>query len=266
MKKKENYIVIDIGGTYIRITNLSSLNNPVFKKIKVFKLSHIFEKDFNNIVKIIKKINKQKITAIGISLPGTLNKQKDTLLWATNLAEWTNKNLKEKFKNEFNCNIFLENDGIAAAIGEAIYKKNHKNNFIFLIWGTGIGGSIVKSKTKFKVKKFLKEDYMNSIRKKYNGKGLLKKYGKNLSKLKSKEWDHIIYNFGKLIIDLSNKFKIKEVILGGGVALKQKRKLKSFSKKLKKNHNINLKITTLGDHHTFGLYGASALLYKNIKN
>ena len=39
----------------------------------------------------------------------------------------------------------------------------------------------------------------------------------------------------------------------------------TLSKKLKENYDINLQITGLGDSHTFGLYGAAALIAQQEK-
>ncbi len=256
----KNYIAIDVGGTYARVACFKSLKTPLFNDIKVFKLSHNFEKDFENIKKIITEISKDKIDAIGVGLPGTLDESKSIIISAKHIPEWIDINVKEKLQKYFNCPIYLENDGVTSALGEAVYEENHKNDFIFIIWGTGIGGAVIKIKPYLKVEKLYGKDYPTDIRNNCGGRGLFEKYNKPLNELGSEDWNSIITDFFKLVVHVSGEFKIKEIVIGGGVALSQKEKIKIFSKKLKEKYGIYVKTTNFGDSHTFGLYGASALI------
>jgi predicted NBD/HSP70 family sugar kinase len=257
------YIAIDIGGTHVRIASFSSLTNPVFKNTKIFELSHVFDNDFKQIVETIHAIEPNKITAIGVGIPGVLNENKDSLVFATNIPEWININLKERLSEEFYCNVYLDNDAVTSGLGEALYGKTGLENFIFIIWGTGVGGAVVEIVPKLKGIKIQKSDYIEEIRYKSYAKHLVEKYGKPLSELESKTWEEIISDFEKLLIHVSNKFNIKNIVIGGGVALKQKERMITLSEKLKKNNMIHFQTATLGNDQTFGLYGAAALISQN---
>ena len=263
MEHEKFYITIDIGGTYARVSSCNSLTQPKFKDARSFELSHIFEDDFNEIIKTIKNITKNKITAIGIALPGTLNTEKSLLARAMNLPEWINQEIKNRLFNEFNCPIYLENDGVTSGLGEALYGNDHKEDFIFVIWGTGVGGSKVEVKPILKASQLLKEDYPQEIRGRLHGKSLLEKYTKPLNELSTEDWDNIFVDFGELLVYISNKLKIKNIVIGGGIALKQSDRSRTLSQKLKEDNNIFLTITNLGDSHTFGLYSGAALIAVN---
>ncbi|MDQ5954307.1 MAG: glucokinase [Patescibacteria group bacterium] len=260
MKKENFYIGIDIGGTHARITSFSSLKELEFKGTKIITLTHNFENDFNEILKTVKSIKSKDITAIGVGLPGVLNEEKNLLISATNIPEWVNFDIKSKLIQIFQCRVFLENDAVTSALGEALYGGVQTEDFIYMIWGTGIGGATVELKPTLKVQKLSAESYITDLRHSLYGKFLLEKYNKPLRELESEEWNEVMFNFSKLIIHISDNFKIKNIIIAGGIALKQKARLELLAKKLKEENNINLRTTNLGDHHTFGLYGVAGFL------
>ena len=218
MKDDNLYIAIDIGGTHARVASFSSLSDPKFENIKIFELSHIFENDFNQVVGIINDITKQKITAIGVGVPGVLNEKKDALVSATNIPEWIGMSLKDTLSEQFNCKVYVDNDAVTSGLGEALYGINRTENFIFMIWGTGVGGAVVEFKPGLKAQKLKKEDYLEEIRQRSYGKALLEKYGKPLGELESKDWDDIISEFEKLVVHVSNRFNVKNIVIGGRFA------------------------------------------------
>jgi predicted NBD/HSP70 family sugar kinase len=64
-------------------------------------------------------------------------------------------------RSALNCPIYVGNDCEAAGVGEGVYGLGQGREFVFLIWGTGIGGVHIKSnaqreKSKEEVSKFHK--------------------------------------------------------------------------------------------------------------
>jgi hypothetical protein len=263
MRNKKLFIAIDIGGTYARVASLNSLISPEFKK-KNFKLTHNFKKDFKELNKAIGSLaGKRKIEAIGAGLPGELDLSGNKLILAPNLPEWINKNIKEKLSQNFDCEVYLENDATASGLGEAIYGSKPRKDFIFMVWGTGIGGGIVKIKPRLSAKIINFKKYLQKFEDKCGGKNLIKKYKKSPSKFSQEIWAKVMQDFEGEVVNLSRRLKIKNIIIGGGAALKNKHRLNILTKKLKQVYNINFRTTHLGNNHTFCLYGPAALIKLN---
>ena len=86
-------------------------------------------------------MQKNKITSVGIAIPGTLNKT--NIIKSVNLGI-ENYNIVEKLKEKINLPIKIKNDAKCAALAENSFGslKNYSRS-IFLTLGTGIGGAAI---------------------------------------------------------------------------------------------------------------------------
>ncbi len=89
--------------------------------------------------------NKQcDFRGIGIGTPGIVSLDRSTVKNPPNFSGWSEVNLGEVIHKKFKLPIIVENDANTAAIAEAKYGAGaNYNDFIFLIWGTGVGGGII---------------------------------------------------------------------------------------------------------------------------
>ena len=147
MPKKKFAVGVDLGGTSIKV-GLVDEKGKIVKKVSVE--SHA-EKGSDAVIKQItrgiKEVIKEKndnILGIGIGAPGAVKLKKGTVEHPPNFPGWGKVHLGNIIKKEFGCDVFVENDANAAAIGELIYGagKYHKN-FIMITLGTGVGGGII---------------------------------------------------------------------------------------------------------------------------
>jgi glucokinase len=61
-----------------------------------------------------------------------------------NFADWERVDLGEAIRKEISLKVEVENDANMAAVGESKFGAGREHpNFLFVIWGTGVGGGII---------------------------------------------------------------------------------------------------------------------------
>ncbi|MCX6174218.1 MAG: ROK family protein [Ignavibacteriales bacterium] len=150
MLKKKYAVGVDLGGTSIKIGLVDS-KGKIFKKVSLDSCASNGPKAvIEQIVKGIRLITNKKndkILGIGIGAPGAVKLKKGTVENPPNFPNWGKVHLGNAIKEKFDCDIYVENDANAAAIGEMIYGAGEKfENFIMITLGTGVGGGIIINK------------------------------------------------------------------------------------------------------------------------
>ena len=142
MNNNDYVLAVDIGGTSIK---MGVVNNSEI--IDSATIRNSFKGHFDDLLPVIKGIinnyiNKYHINKIGVGCPGDI---KDGYLYFASNLGWKDINVLEKFQKEFkNCEIKVENDGIAAFNAERLYGRlNGVSNGLFVTIGKGIGGAIL---------------------------------------------------------------------------------------------------------------------------
>jgi glucokinase len=111
---------------------------------KEFSNSGDFAIDVENIETTINNLSdNQKIEGIGTCVPGIINEKKDTIKLASNIQHWVNKPIKQVLEEKYLTKVVLDNDALAATTAEAFFGNYDSKNFLYVQWGTGIGGSYV---------------------------------------------------------------------------------------------------------------------------
>jgi len=93
---------------------------------------------------VLTHANRKRPAGIGIGAPGVVD-DSGTVKAPPNMAGWDVVPLKKRMKRIFpSQRIEIENDANAAAIAESKFGAGKKYpNFLFVIWGTGVGGGII---------------------------------------------------------------------------------------------------------------------------
>lgn len=136
---------IDIGGTSIKV----GLFNEYLDLIESWKYDtksaiggqYLFE----NIIKKLKKV--EKINAIGICVPGQVDRESGSINGKlVNIPHVENVSIKTIFEKQFSVPVYVCNDVHAAAMSESELGIGKKSaHYLFIAYGTGIGGGIVKN-------------------------------------------------------------------------------------------------------------------------
>jgi glucokinase len=150
MPKKKYSVGVDLGGTSIKVGLVDS-KGKIVKKVSLDScVSNGPEAVIEQIVKGIKSVTNKKndkILGIGIGSPGAVKLKKGTVENPPNFPNWGKVHLGKAIKEKFDCDVYVENDANAAAIGELIYGAGKKlENFIMITLGTGVGGGIIINK------------------------------------------------------------------------------------------------------------------------
>ncbi len=140
------YIAIDIGGT----KTLLALFNEKGRLLKRLKMKSYQEqekwlKELSRHLHRVLPLRRKTVKAITISYPGILenNRPKN----APNLPNWNGEDIENGIKKLFNdkkisCSIYYKNDADLGALYECY---GYSGKTVYLTFGTGIGGGIIRS-------------------------------------------------------------------------------------------------------------------------
>jgi len=259
---KHRFIAIEIGGTSTRLVHTSNLEKLSLDDFYIFPTTSSFEADYQ---KVQTYIDRQiPILGIGISIPGDLNEDKSMVSYAVNTPQYVNKPLCKLLSEKYKCKVRMDNDAIVAALGEALYGTAQQTDFIYIIWGTGIGGaSVVYDEGRPTAKIIDWQTYLQKWEETFGGNSLNRIYKKPAEFLSEEEWKKVMGGFSKEILFLADKLKPKRIIFGGGIATKQSRRLLQLVADLQQKHLASLpslEVSKLGEDAE--LYGALGLLQK----
>lgn len=150
-KKRSNInyaIGVDLGGTTIKTGLVDSSGKIIFQS----KLPTLGEQGPKIVVAQIQKSIKEVMgkakgkspRGIGIGAPGIIEEEGGIVKDPPNIPGWHHVALGSKIEKAFRIKVKVENDANVAAIAEARFGAGKRYpNFLFVIWGTGVGGGII---------------------------------------------------------------------------------------------------------------------------
>jgi len=147
------YIACDIGGTKFRVAK--SLDCKTFDDPVIEETPNNPKEGIELIINTIKNVaGSEKIDGIAIGIAGVLNSEHSFLLKSPHLPEWERIDLKEKFENELDTKVYIENDTDIVGLGEAVAGAGKGYDLcVYMTISTGIGGVKI-NKGKFIENKF----------------------------------------------------------------------------------------------------------------
>lgn len=140
------FACLDIGGTSIKVA-LSDKDGNLIEKDTLYP-SHELKEFTNTIINWVNRMKSQyDIKGIAISSPGAVDTNSGIVGGASAVPCIHGPNWKEILSDELNLNISIENDANCVALAE-IFSGSAKevNDILFVVCGSGIGGSIIKDK------------------------------------------------------------------------------------------------------------------------
>ena len=135
-------IGVDIGASKVAAALVKGRRVVLYVKTayRVKTLSEIRTAVFSSIKKVAVH---SKINGIGLGVPCALD-QKGKVLSCANVSVLRPKQIARALTKIYRVPVFIENDVRAAALAELKYGIGRKSkNFVFVAFGTGIGGAVV---------------------------------------------------------------------------------------------------------------------------
>lgn len=141
------YVAIDIGGTKTLLALFTNRGTRIKRlKMKSYQEQDKWLTELKKSIPRILPLRRSSVKAITISYPGILDGNHPGK--APNLPNWNGPVIEECIKdlfnnNRVNCKIYYKNDADLGAFYECY---NYSGTTIYLTFGTGIGGGIIKSR------------------------------------------------------------------------------------------------------------------------
>jgi glucokinase len=141
-------IAIDLGGTQLRAALIDEQASIIVRDEVKTESRAGPEMVIRQIESLVKSISSQAsgkdIIGVGVSSPGPLDTQQGIALSLPTISGFTEYPMGAELKARLPYPIRLENDGIAAAIGEWKFGAGVGfNNLVFVTVSTGIGGGVI---------------------------------------------------------------------------------------------------------------------------
>lgn len=276
------YLVFDIGGTSIKIGLLNE-KGIILEKNRV--------KTPDNYLDFLKILNENiskyefEIKGICFSSPGTIDKKTGEITGISAIPYIHKNNFCKYLYKKYKIKVSIENDANCSSLGEIYFSNNKYKIAVFLVIGTGIGGSIIINNQIFsgnkneagefgyillnkkKENNFSKNTLINisnKLKKEINididTYELLEKYFNKISPF----YELVKESFENLAIGIYNiKYMIdpEVIIIGGAISsnIKYIEEIKKYVQKL----NVSIEIKSCKYNNDSNLLGALANFLQN---
>ena len=138
---------VDIGGTKIAVGIVDDGGKVLCRVEAATETCREYSRGLEEIIRMMREASRKagvKLSGIGIGSTGWVYPFTGEFGDVDFLPGWNGSNPVQDLEREFNVRVALENDGDAAALGEAGWgAARGKSRLIYVTVGTGIGGGIV---------------------------------------------------------------------------------------------------------------------------
>ncbi len=141
-------IGVDLGGTTVKTGLISSDGNILATSKLPTRADEspqaVIEQIKKSISEVLKHTNNGGVAGIGIGAPGLVQNPGGIVKNPPNLKGWDVVPLADEIAKEFKMPVEVDNDANVAAVAEAKFGAGKDYpNFLFIIWGTGVGGGVI---------------------------------------------------------------------------------------------------------------------------
>ncbi len=152
MKRTKTFAIgVDLGGTSIK-TGVVDKKGKILDQITVDSKASkgppaVIQQIIFTIQHMLGRHKEAECKGIGIGAPGVVSVEEGLVKHPPNFAKWGEVPLAKAIRKITDLPVFLENDANVAAIAEAKFGAGADyKHFLFVIWGSGVGGGIILDK------------------------------------------------------------------------------------------------------------------------
>jgi glucokinase len=137
---ESNFIGIDLSGPRIHAALVSADGEIIESKEAAIRHEHLIEQ----VGELGRELGSQNIGAIGIAVPGLVNRQIDQVVVSRDLPTTVREDLQSEFTRATGLRVEIENDANAAAYAEyKVGAGRGSRDIFYMTIGKGIGGAII---------------------------------------------------------------------------------------------------------------------------
>lgn len=141
-------IGVDLGGTTVKTALIDSHGSIIAQSKLPTRAQEnpaaVLEQIVRSINEVLPHAPDQKIAGIGVAAAGIIQNPGGIVKSPPNFKGWDVVPLGYELDKIFNVRIEVDNDANVAAVAEAKFGAGiDLPNFLFVIWGTGVGGGII---------------------------------------------------------------------------------------------------------------------------
>ena len=137
-KNFDDVIIVDIGGSNIRVGYLSDTEQPSICVATPNKQALFLDSLIQTVQNIWRNVNKKNATIV-VGCPGLIDK--NGVVQKALYIDIEGVNLRSLLKKKFHCPVAIIND----ANLQSLAFSYHYKNFLYIVVGTGVGGSLVSN-------------------------------------------------------------------------------------------------------------------------
>lgn len=137
-----SFLGIDLSGPTMRAALVTASGEVIERRESPIEADQLVTK----VAEVVKDLRSTHpdIAAVGVAIPGLVNRQTDRVIVSRDLPSTVREELHSEFMDATGLRVEIENDANAAAYGEYIVGAGHGSRDMFYVTiGDGIGGAII---------------------------------------------------------------------------------------------------------------------------
>lgn len=139
------YIGVDLGGTNMRAGRVKNDCLVAQASERTPKSPKDTAETIDLLERVIRSVWTPEVSAIGIGVPGLVDRQNGVVYNLVNIPHWDVVPLREILEARFGVRVVIDNDANCFALGERVFGVGRQyENFVGLTLGTGLGGGIIQ--------------------------------------------------------------------------------------------------------------------------
>lgn len=217
------YLGVDIGGTKTLVARLDS--HGVIQAHHKFPTPEMYTDFLNELAVSVDKISTEKFTAVGVGIPGSVDRVHGVGIRFSNLT-WQDVPIKSDVQKLVDCPVVVENDAKLGGLSEAMLLKEF-SKVLYVTIGTGIGIALTVNG---EIDTSIADGGGRAILLQHAGKlepwesfasghAIVRRFGKQASEITdTKIWKIFAHDVAIGLIDLIALTQPDIIVLGGGVS------------------------------------------------
>jgi glucokinase len=146
--RRGSVVGVDLGGTTIKAGMVSPAGEVYARTVMPSLAADGPDAVLGQAVKAMRDViaaaGGESPAAVGVGMPGIVSTGDGLVRYPPNFARWGDVDVTGYLGRETGLRVVTENDANCAALAEARFGAGVKHrDFVFVIWGTGIGGGII---------------------------------------------------------------------------------------------------------------------------